>query len=105
MLRFGESPVTYCGIDVPKLQKEFLAIFIFHFLSCPRQDDDYKVEVLEVRPGDIVKYPKLHKWLKITMFSFVESEDLYDSVNFSCASFEILCEFQTLKCVLRAKDV
>ncbi|XP_060799718.1 zona pellucida sperm-binding protein 4-like [Neoarius graeffei] len=52
--------------------------------GCPRQDDDYKVEVLEVRPGDIVKYPKLHKWLKITMFSFVESEDLYDSIYLHC---------------------
>lgn len=50
----------------------------------PRQDDDYSVEVLEVRPGDGVKYPKLHKWLKITMFSFVESEDIYDSVYLHC---------------------
>ncbi|MCI4385688.1 hypothetical protein PGIGA_G00053640 [Pangasianodon gigas] len=52
--------------------------------GCPRQDDNYNVEVLEVQPGDGVKYPKLHKWLKITMFSFTESEDIYESVYLHC---------------------
>lgn len=85
-------------------KRNFLRYLFSFFLSCPRQDKDYRVEVLDVQPGEGVKYPKLHKWLKITMFSFVESEDIYGSVNFSCASCEThksSCE--TLNRVLRAE--
>ncbi|KAI4905189.1 hypothetical protein NFI96_013905, partial [Prochilodus magdalenae] len=50
--------------------------------GCPQQGADYSVEVLE--PGSGVKYPKLHTWLKIKMFSFVQTEDVFESVYLHC---------------------
>ncbi|XP_017579446.1 zona pellucida sperm-binding protein 4-like isoform X1 [Pygocentrus nattereri] len=52
--------------------------------GCPQRRADYSVEVLEVQPGDGVKFPDLHKWLKIKMFSFVEREDAFESVYLHC---------------------
>ncbi|KAL6470941.1 hypothetical protein MHYP_G00195910 [Metynnis hypsauchen] len=52
--------------------------------GCPQRRADYSVEVLEVQPGNEVKFPNLHKWLKIEMFSFVEREDTFESVYLHC---------------------
>ncbi|XP_029302708.1 zona pellucida sperm-binding protein 4-like isoform X2 [Cottoperca gobio] len=52
--------------------------------GCPFSGDGHRTVVLPVVPSEALKYPSLHKWFVVKMFSFVEPQTFQNLVYFHC---------------------
>ncbi|CAJ1065820.1 zona pellucida sperm-binding protein 4-like isoform X1 [Xyrichtys novacula] len=52
--------------------------------GCPFSGDSHKTNVLPVVSSKEIKFPHLHKWMAVKLFSFVESQSTENLIYFHC---------------------